>query len=115
MSESVLIAITTIISSLTLMVMHLLRIAFFKNMPDWVRHVLGVLGLALPASFLFAYWHSWRELIALWSVIVFGGGGLLIAFVIESWWDERTRRIQAEQVNDVVINQLKSAGNEQGK
>lgn len=97
------------------MVLHLLRIAFFKKMPDWARHVLGVLGLSLPVSGLFIYWRSWWELILLWSVIVFGGGGLLLAFLIESWLEERTGRIQAEQMQKVTYQQLKGVANEQGK
>lgn len=98
------------------MVMHLVRIAFFKDkMPDWSRHVLGVLGLVLPISVLFIYWQSWLELIVLWVVVLFGGGGLLLAFLIENWWEERTGRIHAERVNEVAVNQLKSAVYEQGE
>lgn len=96
--------------------MHLLRIAFFKDkMPDWTRHVLGVLGLAVPVSILFVHWQAWFELIALWSVILFGGGGLLLAFLVESWWEERVGRIRAEQIEQVALQKLKGAVHGQGE
>ncbi len=89
--------ITVILSVLLLMVMHLLRIAFFRGMTDWVRQVLGVLGLALPLSMLFYKWQSWRELLALWLVIAFGGGILLLVGLLENLWNEHLARVQSEE------------------
>lgn len=91
------------------MVMHLVRVAYIKKMPNWVRSVLGVLGLSLPLSVLFWWWSSWRELIALWSVNVIGGGLVLIAFSFESWQAERTARLHTEQINQVLTDQLRGS------
>ena len=76
-------------------------------MPDWVRHILGVLGITVPLTVLFISWKAWMELIALWSVVVFGGGGLLLAGVVESWWEERIGRIHSEQRELLIAGQLK--------
>lgn len=84
-------------------------------MPDWVRHVVGVLGLSLPISGLLIHWQSWWELFMLWTVIVFSGGGLLFAFFVESWWEEHSGRRRSEEREQVLIEQLKGVAHEQGK
>jgi hypothetical protein len=76
-------------------------------MPDWLRQVLGVLGLATPLSVLFYKWQSWNELLALWLVIGFGGGTLLLAFIAESWHEERTARKQAEQREQAMMQSIR--------
>lgn len=76
-------------------------------MPDWVRQILGVLGLAIPLSALFWKWQSWKELLSLWLVIGFGGGALLIAFIVESWYEERTARKQAEQREQAMMQSIR--------
>lgn len=95
--------------------MHLFRIAFFKkSMFDWIRHVLGVLGLAIPLSALFWKWQSWNELLALWLVIGFGGGTLLVAFALENWYEEHIARKQAEQREQSMMQSIRNE-HEQGK
>lgn len=97
MSKEEMMFLAALVAVLLLLVMHLLRIAFWKSMPDWLRHVLGVLGLTIPLTVLFYKWQSWNELKALWLVILFGGGVLLLAFVLESWYQDHVARIQAEE------------------
>lgn len=112
MSDVFFILITVVVSTLLLLVMHLVRIAFWKKMPDWMRHVLGILGLFVPLSILFVVWRSWLELVALWAVIVFGGGSLLLAFVGESWLEEHFGRLYSEQRESLSMKTIREMTDE---
>ena len=83
------ILIASVITILLLTVMHLARLLFWSEMWTWVRYVIGVLGFALPLTWLLAEWQSWHELVALWALIVSGGGAMLIAFALEEIVDKR--------------------------
>lgn len=100
------ILIASVIAALLLSVFHLARLMWWLKMWQWLRYVLGVLGIALPLSWLFYEWQSWRELLALWVLIVVGGGVMLLWFGLEEMVEQRQHRDDAEQRETALVESI---------
>lgn len=65
------------------------RLVLGRKLPRPAAYVLGVLGMALPLTWLFQYWQvtpvmfRWEYLLALWLVIGAGGFSVLVCYAAD--------------------------------
>lgn len=66
------------------------------------RYVMGLMGLLVPLTVLFAVWGSWGECLAMWLVAVFGGLTVMGAHAFDHWLRLRIRLHAAEMENNLL-------------
>lgn len=82
---------TAVVSGLILIAQHYIpwRKWLRIELPAVVRYVMGILGLFIPLTVLFSYWRDVLAVIAIWVVVVFAGGFVIVAYALDSWFDQR--------------------------
>jgi hypothetical protein len=96
------IAVTALISALILMIEHYLPIVFGRKYHPTVNYILGVLALIGPLSALLAIWSYWMALIALWIVTMSGGLVVLLAYLVDHYFDIH-RRLKAAELETQLL------------
>ena len=101
------IAITTLISVLTLIAEHYFPwgVMVGKQLPRITAYVLGILGLIVPLSLLYCFWlldpptEEWAYLAALLSVVIFGGLAVIGCYGLD-WLI--TQVIRAKELQEIL-------------
>jgi hypothetical protein len=91
MSTSSAIQSAVLVTMLSMAAMHYFpwRLVLGRMLPRPAAYVLGVLGMALPLTWLFQYWQAtpvmfrWEYLLALWLVIGAGGVSVLVCYAAD--------------------------------
>lgn len=108
------ILLTTLISVLLMLVEHWFpwRLLLRKDLPRVAAYVLGVLGMAVSLTGLYAYWAVeppdpfWAHghLAALWSVIVGSGLAVVGAYGIDRLLTRLARSVELEEILEIHRN-----------
>lgn len=112
------IMLTVLISMLMLLVLHWIPwpLVIGKELPKTAAYALGVLGMIVPLTGLFLYWHLTETgtlvlgIIALWSDAVFGGLAVFAAYFVDDLGSTKAENRVAKSEGEKLRNQVMGNG-----
>ena len=77
-----------------------------RKLPRLAAYTLGLLAIGLPLTFLYIGWGLVQAAMALWIVIGCGGSAVILAWLMDSWLENRIARQEAEEREKAALREL---------